>query len=163
MQCFLGILSKNLHNISYNIYIYILTVNKFVFYVESVQHNTATITKSVQILNHSCKPLGISRTNQSRPFVKLIQIKSPTFWDITPYSLVKVNLSFRGTYCIRLQVQRISHARNQHEADSKHSKVEAIYSSEMSVDFQQTTRRYISDDTTLHSHLCENLKSTSFT
>jgi hypothetical protein len=32
-------------------------------------------------------------------------------------------------------------------------------SSEKSVDFQQTTRRYIPEDRTLHNHRCENLKS----
>jgi hypothetical protein len=38
-------------------------------------------------------------------------------------------------------------------------KMEAIYSSETSVDFQRTTRRYIPEDSTLHNHRSENLKS----
>jgi hypothetical protein len=38
-------------------------------------------------------------------------------------------------------------------------KMEAICSSEMSVDIQRTTRRHIPEDDTLHNHLCENLKS----
>jgi hypothetical protein len=38
-------------------------------------------------------------------------------------------------------------------------KMDAIYSSEMSVDTQRTTRRYIPEDGTLHNHRCENLKS----
>jgi hypothetical protein len=38
-------------------------------------------------------------------------------------------------------------------------KMEAIFSSETSVDPQQTTRRYIPEDGTLHNHRCENLKS----
>jgi hypothetical protein len=37
--------------------------------------------------------------------------------------------------------------------------MEAICSSETSVDFQRTTRRYIPEDSTLHNHRCENLKS----
>jgi hypothetical protein len=37
--------------------------------------------------------------------------------------------------------------------------MEAIYSSETSFDFQRTTRRYIPEDSTLHNHRCENLKS----
>jgi hypothetical protein len=37
--------------------------------------------------------------------------------------------------------------------------MEAIYSSETSVDFQRTTRRYISEDSTVHKDRCENLKS----
>jgi hypothetical protein len=37
--------------------------------------------------------------------------------------------------------------------------MEAIYSSETSVDFHRTVWNYILEDTTLHSHRCENLKS----
>jgi hypothetical protein len=38
--------------------------------------------------------------------------------------------------------------------------MEAICSSETSVDFQRTTQRYIPEDITLHNHRCENLKYT---
>jgi hypothetical protein len=38
-------------------------------------------------------------------------------------------------------------------------KMEAICSSETSVASQQTTRRHIPEDDTLHNHRCENLKS----
>jgi hypothetical protein len=38
-------------------------------------------------------------------------------------------------------------------------RMEATCSSETSVDFQRTTRRYIPEDRTLHNHLYENLKS----
>jgi hypothetical protein len=37
-------------------------------------------------------------------------------------------------------------------------KMEAMCSSEMSVDLQWTTRHYIPEDRTLHNHCCENLK-----
>jgi hypothetical protein len=37
--------------------------------------------------------------------------------------------------------------------------MEAIYSSEKSVDFQRNTGRYIPEGSTLHNHRCENLKS----
>jgi hypothetical protein len=37
-------------------------------------------------------------------------------------------------------------------------KMEEICSSEMSVDFQWTTRCYIPKDNTLHNHRCQNLK-----
>jgi hypothetical protein len=37
--------------------------------------------------------------------------------------------------------------------------MEAICSSEKSVDTQQTTRRYIPEYGTLHNHRCENLYS----
>jgi hypothetical protein len=36
--------------------------------------------------------------------------------------------------------------------------MEETLSSETSVDFQQTTLRYVPDDITLHNHSCENLK-----
>jgi hypothetical protein len=38
-------------------------------------------------------------------------------------------------------------------------KMEAIWSSETSVDFQRTARCYIPEDGTLQNHRCENLKS----
>jgi hypothetical protein len=37
--------------------------------------------------------------------------------------------------------------------------MKAICSSETSIDFQRTTRRYIPEDSTLHNHYCKNLKS----
>jgi hypothetical protein len=37
--------------------------------------------------------------------------------------------------------------------------METIYSSETSVDYQRTTRRYILEDSIFHNHLCEYLKS----
>jgi hypothetical protein len=37
--------------------------------------------------------------------------------------------------------------------------MEALRSSETLADFQRTTRRYIPEDSTLHNHRCENLKS----
>jgi hypothetical protein len=44
-------------------------------------------------------------------------------------------------------------------AFSSTMKLEATCSSEMSVDFQRTTRRYIAEDRTLRNHRCENFKS----
>jgi hypothetical protein len=38
-------------------------------------------------------------------------------------------------------------------------KMEAMFLSETSVDFQRTTRSYITEYSTLHNHRCENLKS----
>jgi hypothetical protein len=37
--------------------------------------------------------------------------------------------------------------------------MEAICSSETSVDTKRTTRRYVPEDGTRHNHRCENLKS----
>jgi hypothetical protein len=44
-------------------------------------------------------------------------------------------------------------------AYSSTMKMEAMCSSETSVDFQRAIRRYIPKDRTLHNHRCENLKS----
>jgi hypothetical protein len=47
--------------------------------------------------------------------------RSSIFWDISPCSLLKVNLSFGGICRLHLQGRRTSQARNQHEACSKQS------------------------------------------
>jgi hypothetical protein len=62
-----------------------------------------------------------------------VVVKSTIFWDITPWLLAKLIFSTL--------------------------KMEAICSSETSVATQQTTRRHIPEDDTLHNHRCENLKS----
>jgi hypothetical protein len=69
-----------------------------------------------------------------------------------------------GAICpLHLHGQRMSEARKQHKPGSKQSSstlnMEATCSSETSVDFQWTTRHYIPQDRTFHSHRCENLKS----
>jgi hypothetical protein len=66
-----------------------------------------------------------------------------------PCSPLKVNRRFGGTYRLYLQ-GRINRARYQRE-----SRLQA----ERSVDFQRTIRRYIPEDSSLHNHRCENLKS----
>jgi hypothetical protein len=87
-------------------------------------------------------------------------MKNPIFWDITPYSPLKVNRRFGGTDYLHSQGRRISQASNQYEAGSKQSpKMEATCSSETLVDFQRTARRYIPQGRTLYNHRCENLKS----
>jgi hypothetical protein len=86
----------------------------------------------------------------------VVVMKSTIFWDIMPCSPLKVNRRFGGIYHLHLQDQRISRARNQHESRAvgfllgyfSTLKMEAIYSSETSVDFQWTTRRYIPEDST---------------
>jgi hypothetical protein len=50
-------------------------------------------------------------------------VKSSVFWDLSPCSLVEVNLHFGGgTYGLYLQCQSLSQARNQREAGSKQSR-----------------------------------------
>jgi hypothetical protein len=70
-------------------------------------------------------------------------LKNSIFWDITPYSLVKINLCFRGgTYRLHLQGRRIIQTRNRHVARSKQTqKVQAILL--WNVGFHRITQRYI--------------------
>jgi hypothetical protein len=73
-------------------------------------------------------------------------MKSTIFWDITPRSPLTALLAtcfhagFFSAYFSTLEM-------------------EDIYSSEMSVDVQRTTKRYIPEDGTLHNHRCDKLKS----
>jgi hypothetical protein len=72
--------------------------------------------------------------------VTAVVIKSTIFWDITPCSPLKVNRrAFTLVSC---------------SAYSSILTMEAICSSETSVDFQRTTRRYIPEDSTLHNLEC---------
>jgi hypothetical protein len=102
-------------------------------------------------------------------------MKGFSFWDITPCSPFKVNGRFGRTYRLHLHGRWISQSRNQRagrwqaEPDPEPAftlvsymafsalKMEATCSSETSVDFKQTRRRYIPEDRTAHSHRCENL------
>jgi hypothetical protein len=52
-----------------------------------------------------------------------VVMKSSVFLDIMPCSLLKVNQRFRRTRHIHFQSRRISQARNQCEASSKHPEV----------------------------------------
>jgi hypothetical protein len=68
--------------------------------------------------------------------------KSYLFYDITPCSPLKVNGRFGGTCRHRVQGRRIS---------------QELVPTKL-FDFQRPTRRYISEDKTLHNHRCEGLK-----
>jgi hypothetical protein len=46
----------------------------------------------------------------------VINLNSTIFWDITPYSPLKVNQSFRGISCFLLRGRRMSRARNHSES-----------------------------------------------
>jgi hypothetical protein len=55
------------------------------------------------------------------------------FWDVSPCSLVKVDRRFRGAYCSIITLM-----------------MEAVRTSETSVNFNVTTRHYIPEDSTLY-------------
>jgi hypothetical protein len=92
-----------------------------------------------------------------------VVMKSDIVWDITSCSPLKVNRRFGGTYRLYLQGRDINQARNQRSRSVFHLlsrwflsqlifstlKMEAMCSSETSVDTQRTTRRYIPEDCTL--------------
>jgi hypothetical protein len=66
------------------------------------------------------------------------------FWNLLPFSPIKVSRCFGGTHYLNLQGRRVSQARKQHEACSKESSstmmMEAIYSTEILVGFHRTIR-----------------------
>jgi hypothetical protein len=71
-------------------------------------------------------------------------MKSSIVWDITPRSPLKVNATcFMLVSCL---------------PSSSALKMETSLS-ETQVDFQRTTRRYIPENRTVHTHHYENLKS----
>jgi hypothetical protein len=87
-----------------------------------------------------------------------IDRKSTIFWDITACNPLSGNRRFGGTcrfhLCLPSAFTLVSCS-----AYSSTLKMEAIWSSETSVDFQRTTQRYIPEHSTLHNRRCENLKS----
>jgi hypothetical protein len=82
-----------------------------------------------------------------------VVMKSSIFWDVTPCSLLEVNRRFGGTCRLRLQCRRISQAKSQRGSRWQAEptlKKKATCSSETSVDFQWTTRSYLSGGIILH-------------
>jgi hypothetical protein len=63
-------------------------------------------------------------------------------WVVEPYGLVEVNQFFRGTCCLHHQGRK-----------------EAARTSEVSVNFYESTWCYNSEDCNLHTCCCDNLKS----
>jgi hypothetical protein len=81
-------------------------------------------------------------------------MKNTIFWDTTHCSPLKINRRFEGTYrhhlldlselCLPPDFTLVPCS-----AYSSTLRIEAICSPETSVDFQQTTKRYIPEDSTL--------------
>jgi hypothetical protein len=100
-----------------------------------------------------------------------VVMKSTIFWDITPCSPLKVNRHFGGKYRLNLQGRKNKPSKkpawNQVASrDCFHAgfllglfsnlKMGGICSSEISLDFQRTTRRYIPEDITLLGNSCND-------
>jgi hypothetical protein len=91
---------------------------------------------------------------------QLILLNGTIFWDITPYSPLSINRHFGEIYRLHLQGRKNKLLSRWILAQLLFPalKMEAICSSETSVDTQQSTRRYIPEDGTFHNHRCANLK-----
>jgi hypothetical protein len=93
-------------------------------------------------------------------------MKSIIFWDMTPCSPLSFNRRFGGSYRLHLQGRRNRFIKTSKQAGGKQNepisltlKIEAICSSETSVETERNTWRHIPEDDTLYNHSCENLKS----
>jgi hypothetical protein len=96
-------------------------------------------------------------------FGTLTAMKGTSFGAVTLCSSVEVYRRFGGPYHLRLQGRRGGGKLVSCLAYSPTPKMEAIHSSETSVDFYHTTRCYVPEDSTLHSHGYENHKSNIYT
>jgi hypothetical protein len=112
----------------------------------------------------------ISLINVGSEVLKAVVMKSSILQDITACSPLKVNRRFAGTVFSIFRVEPSKKYSWKQEAKEKRLclllvftlisclvysstfKIEAIYSSEMSVEFQRTTRRYIPHDRILQSY-----------
>jgi hypothetical protein len=79
---------------------------------------------------------------------RTVVMKSYIFWDIMPYSLLKVNRGFGGIYRFHHQGRRIHGVRNQRERVGSKALKKAMCSFE-NLFVQLITRRYIQDDNIL--------------
>jgi hypothetical protein len=113
------------------------TISEINGFLPATQRYTAVHSGSILPPSSVCTSKSLKRPARTSP-------ESTIFWDITPCSPLSVNRSFGGTY-VQLIFSTL--------------KMEAILSSETSVDTQRTTRRYIPEDGTLNNHRCENLRS----
>jgi hypothetical protein len=108
------------------------------------------------------------RNNSSLIFIRVIRVyyavfevlrtvvmKSAVCWDTAMCCPLRVNQRLEGTFRLHLQSRRISEARHQRETAMPSTlKMETTSFSEIFVDFQLTTRRYIPEDPTVQSIDC---------
>jgi hypothetical protein len=97
----------------------------------------------------------------------MVVMKSIIFWGMMPCSLLSMKRRFGGTYRLHLQGRRHNFSKNQEASRWQEFcllvlgkiifstlKMEAICSSETSLDTQQTTRRHTPEDDTLQFFIC---------
>jgi hypothetical protein len=78
---------------------------------------------SGSLLQHPHTKIITVRTSEARhplqmemrivSYVEKLKLKNSVFWDVTPWSKVKLNRSFGGTYLLHRQGRRGGRARNQ--------------------------------------------------
>jgi hypothetical protein len=76
---------------------------------------------------------------------------SYVFWDVKPYSLLKVNRRFGGTFYLHLQGRRISRARNKRENRWQAEQKIETCSSRTSDDLQCNTCRNTPENSTVRT------------
>jgi hypothetical protein len=90
-----------------------------------------------------------------------VVMKSNIFWDITPCSPLQVNRHFGGTYRLHLFCLPSAFTLVSCSAYSSTLKIEAICSSETSVHFHRTIRRYVLEDSNVQERILAFLFSYS--
>jgi hypothetical protein len=130
---------------------------------------TGRVSPSLLILHLQWERVHVTVRCWRRPsrfhYKATIFMNSTVLWDIMPCSPLSVNRRFGGTYRLHLQGRKNNlsnkptwkHERSLPVYCSDYFstlKMEAIYSSETSVDSQRATRRYIPEDRTLHNSPC---------
>jgi hypothetical protein len=100
-----------------------------------------------------------------------VVMRSPVFWDVTSCSPVKVNRHYGGTCRLYLQCQRVSQAKDQHEAGRLcllpigvllrllFDPVDGGDVFLRNVCLLSPDYTAIPEDRSFHNHRCENLKS----
>jgi hypothetical protein len=121
---------------------------------------------NVNLTPHTVSSLTIRKVSCCHTAVVM---KNYIFWDTTPCSLLKVNYSFGGRYRLHLHGRRINQSINQHEECNLvfflilcSFLIWLIFitrSSERSVYFQWTTRRYFSEGRILEYNSAPELRS----
>jgi hypothetical protein len=107
----------------------------------------------------SCTTGGFSRRSQLHGELS-VYIKSAIFWAVVSCSPVEVHPCFRGTYAGDKQSLLAVFLLATYLGYSSTLKMDAVCSSKTSVNFEWTTWHDVSEDITLHSHQCEELKPT---
>jgi hypothetical protein len=131
--------------------------------------SSVPIERCWDIILISSRQSFLSRSLQFHHSAIILQfdalLKGSIFWDMMPCSSSKVNLRFGGKYRLHLQGRRINRARDQRESRWQ---IEPVLKPEFGGDMffrnvgwlsTEYTALYPIEDSILHNHRCDNLKS----